>query len=223
MTSERNVLASSIYNALSSQCSNMDSQSLITTLQPTTTWDYDASTMGHTSVSKTLTACATEAATVSSVYWLESESEHQPDKGDLTISVTDSFFTEGNLDAWMWTTAFAYAYVAINHTNLMEYEYHDAYTGEVKPHVLAQHYGASGFELSYKANLPGEPDRESMKTTMAFHESKEDEIACEIMAALIDTFASFASTALPELAPEIEEASIEGSEQFMASCEDSAS
>ena len=52
--------------------------------------------------------------------------------------------------------------------------------------------------------------------------SKEEEIDCEMMGAMIDAFAQFAAAALPELAPAIEEGAAEGATSFVMQCADHA-
>ncbi|KAK5789737.1 hypothetical protein VI817_008860 [Penicillium citrinum] len=223
MNSERDVLASSIYNALSTRCADTDSQQLVTTVVPTTTWNDELNSMGTITATNTMTACATDSIEVIGVWYLDGgESASNTEEGDLKISVTESYFTKENLDQWMWTTAFAYAYAAINHTTYPEYMYRSGYTGFTYPHIFAQHFAPKGIDLSYKGSFSLGADVEAMKTELEFEMSKEEEIDCEMMGAMIDAFAQFAAAALPELAPAIEEGAAEGATSFVMQCADHA-
>lgn len=202
--SEREVLASSIYAALSSVCSNTDNQHAVTTHGPTTSWNDDLNSMTTVTVSKTLTACATDKVKVINVNYLpDGDGSSSTQSGDLEISVVDSWFDEKNLKTWMWTIAFAYAQSAMNTTIYPKYRWRSGETGNEAVYELAQHYAPSQVELSYRGSFDVGADVETLHTMMHFHMSEKEVIACQTSAEMVNMFADLAAIVVPEIGPEL--------------------
>lgn len=220
--SEREVLASSIYSALSKVCS--ESGTTTVTTVPKTSWlSTDSPDMSMTIVdaTETMTKCSDAKQTNIIDIWdlPAGNSSDETEKDGLSITVADSLFDGLSLNQWMWTIAFTYAQAAINSTVFDTYIHRDAESGFVEPVVIAQHYLPSEVHLSYKASFDVGNDLEYLETRMDFQPNPDNTLDCEILKQMVGFFADFIEVCAPEVAPEIRAATAEGEAALDYVCE----
>ncbi|KAJ5818493.1 hypothetical protein N7474_004084 [Penicillium riverlandense] len=221
-SSEVAILVSSIYNALSTICS--DSGTPTTTVIPVTKWNDNKDHMWTVTETQTMTACATDTVEVIDVWYIDSDESNGPQQGTLKISVIESWFTAENLKEWMLQVASIYAKMAMSRTTYESYDDGAGYSEEpvVNFKELAQHHAPRYVGLIYKWIYESvEVDLGRMWTHLTFQPSEEDLLECVSSEEMIQFFASLCETFAPELAGEIQTVATKAEKLFLFVCEKS--
>lgn len=228
-SSERNELATSIYSAMKTLCS--DSAVDTKTYVPTTSWNDAINSFAKISVTKTMKHCATQTVEVMDTYYLKSlkndtDVADGPGDGTIEIEIKDSWFDPENLDGFLWKTAFTWSQQAMQNVREVNYNYGShggGFAGSVyEPDLwLKQYIVPSEILITHGADFSHD-SVEAMWTKLHLKESAADEMACVEQEEMLMMAKSFAEFVVPELAPEIEVGADIGLEAMSWNCAEEA-